>query len=527
MAQRPFWTTPEFLAGLCSGTLYAVAVPPSPLGFLGNVALVPLLLVLFHPRRLREAQPLRLRVLILSFGLTRHLLMLHWLVLLSDAASMKFRWILLPAALVLLALYLTLWDGLGLWVCARLRRRYQAQAIWWFPVVWVVVEWARGAGELGFPWLRLAMTQLDYVPMIQLAGALGELGVSWMVAVVNVLVAVSWLALRREFPALGGAVLFRAWAPVALVLVLGGTWLYGTVTATDLEDTSGRGEGLRVGIIQGDVDLADKFDPARRDSTFIPYIQLSEEAARDGARLVVWPETAIPMDITAAPRYLVRVRGLVSRSEIFLLSGFPERQVGEEGRLLRHNSSLLMDDAGVIRARYRKMHLLPFGERMPFQGFFPLLGRLDFGQAEWDPGRERTIFEVDGQRFANLICFESIFSGPSRDAVGRGAEFLVNMSNDGWFGNTLGPYQHGLMAAMRSAENRVPTVRCANNGICFFVLPSGRVVDQTRLFERTAVVRTIYPNSGGSPYTRWGDLPLGVLLALSAALLAFVGRRPR
>ena len=273
------------------------------------------------------------------------------------------------------------------------------------------------------------------------------------------------------------------------------------------------------------MDLNDKFDPARRDSTFVPYTLLSQAAASEGARLVVWPETAIPMDITRDVRYLSRIQNLVQTGGIYLFSGFPERQVTDEGRLIGYNSSLLMDDAGVVRARYRKIHLLPFGERMPFQGWLPFMGKLEFGQAEWTPGPERTILDVDGFRFGNLICFESILSKPSREAVRGGASFLVNMSNDGWFGKTLGPYQHGLMAAMRSAENRVPMVRCANNGICFFALASGRVVDQTRLFERTYIVRTIHPNPEGSPYTQWGELPLALLLAISCGFLYGICRR--
>ena len=527
MGRKPFWTTPEFLAGITSGLLVSAAGPPSPVGFLGFVALVPVLLVLFHPRRLREAEPLRLKVLILAYGLSHHLTEFYWLPLLDDAAAMKFRWLILPLSLVLLALYLTVFEGIVFWVSAWLRRRYQAQAIWWFPAIWVVVEWLKGSGELGFPWMRLAMTQLHYVPILQIAGVFGELGVSWLVAAVNVLVVVGWLAFRSEFPSLGRAVLYRWWAPVALVVVLGSTLVYGTMTMRELEHPSGSGVGLRVGVIQGNVSLADKFDPARRDSTFVPYTRLSEEAADDGARLVVWPETAIPLDVVRAPRYLMRLRDLVERKRINLLTGFPERQIRPDGKLLRYNSSLLMDDAGVMRARYRKMHLLPFGERMPFQKAIPLLGKLDFGQAEWDVGPERTIFEVDGHRFANLICFESIFSGPSRDAVRKGAEFLVNMSNDGWFGKTLGPYQHGLMAAMRSAENRVPSVRSANNGICFFVLASGKVVDQTALRTRTYIVRTLHPNSGGSAYTHWGELPLMFFLLFQVITLIFVERRPR
>jgi apolipoprotein N-acyltransferase len=357
------------------------------------------------------------------------------------------------------------------------------------------------------------------------AGVLGELGVSLLVAWLNVLVAVTGMAWRGEFPTLGRAVLHRYWGPVALAVLLASTTLYGLRTVRNLERVDPAAPSLSVAVIQGDVDLDDKWDPAERDSTFVPYTRLTELAGAQGARLAIWPETAIPMDLMRSPRYLEWVQATMQRSSAYLLTGLPERQVTPEGKVIAYNSSLLMDDTGAVRSYYRKMHLLPFGERMPLQWLIPALGRVEMGQAEWAIGPEMTVMEVDGVRFCNLICFESIFPDLGRLAVRRGAEFLVNMSNDGWFGNTLAPYQHGLMAAMRAAENRVPLVRVANNGISFFALPTGRIVQQTHLFQRTIQLRTLRPSAPVAPYTRYGDVPLFLLMAATCIFLWAVGRR--
>lgn len=528
---RRFWWSwvewPEVKAGVASGLLFALAVPPSPLGLLGWVALAPLLYVMFSPRRLRLGEPVRLRPLVLSFGLAQHLVKLHWMVLLGDASPLTFKWAM-PLLWILLAFYALLPDLLVLWVALRLRARLGAQAIWWIPGLWVLAEWLRGQGEMGFPWLGLGSTQVKVLPVLQIAGIFGELGVTLLVVWVNVLIVVGWCSWRGEFPSIGRAVLGRWWAPSALLLLVGVTLAHGvaTVRALDADFQRRRDEGrvLPVGAVQANVDLEDKWNRARRDSTFVPYTRGTLAVADRGARLVVWAETAITFDLTMGSPYAVSVRELARSADVFVYAGFVEKQVDDEGRLQAYNSSLLLGDEGEILARYQKMHLLPFGERMPFQALIPALGRLDFGQAEWSRGPEQTIFEVDGHRFAGMICFESIFARLGRSAVLRGAGFLVNITNDGWFGDTILPHQHAWMAVLRAAENRVPMVRVANNGVSFAVHPTGRVEHHTGLFTRENFVAEVTPRPGGSFYTRWGDLPLFVLIALGYVVLLVVGR---
>ena len=514
----------EFRIGALSGLLYAAATPPSPLGFLGYFALTPLLILLFDPEQLRHSVRPRIGMLALGHGLVRYMIQLHWLMLLGEASPLSFRWAL-PFMLVLLALYMTLADFILLWLLMKIRDWVGAQAIWFFPGLWILLEWSRALGDMGFPWLRLATTQLSYVPMLQLAGLFGELGVSLFVAWINVFFALSWQGFRGAFPTLGRATLSRWWAPAALVLFLFGNYGYGLWTISQLEAEVGGDEPeLSVGVVQANVSLMDKWNPAKRDSTFVPYTQLTRRVASQGARLVVWPETAIPLDIARSAAYLELIRELVRDNEIYLLAGFPEHVVTDTGLLDGHNSSFLMDDAGVIRDRYRKMHLLAFGERMPFQDLIPLISKLDFGQAEWTPGPTQTVFDIDGHRFGVMICFESIFPNLAREAVRNGAGFLVNITNDGWFGDTVLPHQHAWMAVMRAAEHRVPLVRCANNGVSFWVDATGRVHDTTEVFERRSFTATLRPRPGGSPYTRYGDAGLFLLVGLGFVYLVVVRR---
>jgi apolipoprotein N-acyltransferase len=516
-----WWETPEFLAGSLSGLLLAAAVPPSPLGPLGFVALVPMLRMLFDSERIRTGAPLRLRTLILSFGLTQHLIKLHWLMLLGAASPLTFKWAM-PLLLILLAFYATIPDAIVLWVLSILRKRREEQAIWWVPGLWIAAEWFRGVGEMGFPWLTLASTQLQTPVLVQLAAQLGELGVSLIVVWVNVLVTLTWMGFRGGFPRLGTVVLSRWWAPVTLVLLMAGVLVQGVSAMREVRESSANLPSLSVGVIQANVDLLDKWDPAKRDSTFVPYTELTRRVAAEGARLVIWPETAIPFDLPRRPNYYAWVRDTVQESGVFLYMGYVERQVDEEGRLDSYNSTLLMGDDGSILEHYRKMHLLPLGERMPFQSILPALGRIDFGQAEWTPGRERTVFDVDGHRFSALICFESIFSRFARASVQRGAGMLVNVTNDGWFGKTVLPEQHAWMSVLRAVENRVPLVRVANNGVSFVVRPDGRVEHKTPLFERAVFVTEVTPRPGGSFYSRNGDRTIFGLIAIGMVFLLAV-----
>lgn len=521
---RSLLKSPEVRAGALSGLLMALSAPPLPLGFLGYVALVPMLLLLFEPGRIRERWEPRIGILALSFGLVRYGLSLHWLMLLGEASPLSFRWAM-PFILLVLVLYLTLGDWLFLWILARLRAVVGGQAIWWVPGLFVLLEWARALGDLGFPWLRLASSQLQYIPMFQIAGILGELGVSLLVIWINVLIVISWQSFRSGFPGLGHAVISRWWAPTTLFLLVSFNLLYGFAMVERLEAPDDVGANtLEVGVVQGNVDLMDKWNRSKRDSTFVPYTRLTRRLASEGARLVIWPETAVPLDLPRSAKYLPVVRELARETGTHLYLGFPEQVVTEAGELDSYNSSLQMDDAGVIRDRYRKMRLLSFGERMPFQDILPFLGKWDLGQAEWSVGPTQTIFEVDGFRFAGLICFESIFSNVARRAVFDGAGFLVNITNDGWFGDTILPHQHAWMAVMRAAENRVPLVRCANNGVSFWVEPTGRVHDTTELFTRASFLASIRPQPGGSIYTRYGDTPLFLLLALGFGLLLVIRR---
>lgn len=495
-----------------------------------------------------------------SFGLAHQASLLHWLFLLGPDATITVKG-LAPLSAALAILYCAAFYALGGWAFGRARRHLGATAaVLLLPVLWTAMEAARGVGEMGFPWCLTGAAWIR-TPLLPLAAASGEigLGAATAAAALALLAAVDG---RRREPLLPGAGLRWRWAAAGLAvglwaaLAAGAAWRAapaapgagtGAATAASAAAAIAGGAGgvvapaaadavperspLRVAAIQANVSLADKWDDAKIDSTTIPYDRLSRQAAAAGAELAVWAETAVPNYLIFEEELLSWVRKLALETKLFLFVGYPHARLMPGAREpLRFNGAGLFGPDGRLHDFYAKAHLLPFGERMPFQSLLPFLGKLDVGQAEWSEGAPPAPIVVATSRgeyrFAPLICFESIFPGLARQAVRRGSEMLVNITNDGWFGRTAGPRQHAELARLRAAECGVPLVRCANNGISFVVDERGRLLAWAGLQQRAVVLADVAPGRGGTPFVRFGAWPLAAILLLWT-VGALVLARPR
>ncbi len=463
------------------------------------------------------------------FGLAHQATLLHWLFLLGPEAPIASR-VLVPVAAGAAIVYASLFYLLFGWLIGRVTRFYGPYAaLLAAPVLWTLIEALRTAGELGFPWCLSGMAFLQ-TPLYTLAAGGGELALGAGAAFVA--------ALLTPLPALAtGSGVGRDGRVVPTVTAL---FLACLVSWGSLALMSGRDGGevaasgtIRVAAVQADVALRDKWAEGRLDSTMVPYTALTATAVRAGAELVIWAETAVPAYLMYKPRLLSWVRTVADTNDVFLYTGFPDANLDAEGCQLRTNASGLFDPAGKLRDRYGKHHLLPFGERMPFQSVMPWLGEVDLGQAEWEQGALPAPMDVrlgNGRvlRLGGLICYESIFPSLARHAVRAGADVLVNITNDGWFGRTAGPVQHAEMARMRAAECGVPLIRCANNGISFITDDGGAVRRRAGLGERAVVIDDVSPGRRGTRYLRHGAWPLfcALLIWTVAAMLITTRWKP-
>lgn len=506
------------LQAFVAGIVVTLGLPPVP----GTGLLVPVGLAGLYLALHTSARPGRT---LWIFALAHQTTLLHWLFFLIPAKTIPTR-ALVPIQAIAAILYATAFYALLGWLWGLLRRRvgpYPALLV--LPVLWTGMEALRAQGEMAFPWCLSGCAVLG-TPLMPLLAASGEIGLSAMMAFLAAGGALVWVWKRRDEAARPAALL--GLAGVALLVL-------GLEIGAHLEPQPAAGPAavrstpLRVSAVQADVSLEDKWQAALIDSSRTPYRELTMEAARQGAEMVVWAETAVPAYIRHDHAQINWLRGVIREAGVALFTGFPDAQRGPDGSLLRYNGSGLFNAQGRLRDRYAKHHLLPIGEAMPFTRYFPALARLDVGQAEWTPGPppEAIVLETDAGAFpfSVLICFESILAGQARDSVRRGSRCLMVLTNDGWFGQTAGPRQHSALSRLRAAECRVPVVRCANNGISFISDAEGNLLAELGLGLRGQILADIAPGSGATAYVRWGAWPLfWALLVWSAAVLV-AGRR--
>jgi len=504
----PVVTRRPLTGALASGVLLALAFPchpENPVAFLYGgpwawIALTPVLFALAHVDRLRGAFGLGFLA-----GFVFHLMSLYWIGNTQGGGAAVIAGAILGAA------WLSLFTGVFATSQALLLRRFGQDAILAAPVLWISMEYLMSMGDLGFPWLLLAHSQSGFPILLQHATVTGAYGVSFTMVLTSTLVAVAILrGLARGW--------LLAAAAVPTVVALNGMLSMQPEGPAD----------VRVAIIQNNMGL-EKWRAGGLEASFASLGGLSRQASTEGAEpdLIVWPETAVPCNLGWRPDCRQRVRELSEELDTPILTGGPDTDAETHEP---YNGAFLFQPHTPDVPSYAKMHLVPFGERTPWRDSLPLLRDIDWsvltgdlGPAEFARGTRRTLFPVSAQgdsaRFALLICFESVFPDLVRRSVDAGADFLVIITNDSWFGATAGPLQHVDIAVLRAVENRTAIARCATNGISLFIDRFGRTRMQTDLGTAAVRVSDIARRQSSTFYTRHGDLFAGANLILSLLML--------
>jgi apolipoprotein N-acyltransferase len=479
---------PVLLAAL-SGGLLILSFPAPDLGWLTFVALVPLL------SAIRGRTPVRAFYLGTLAGLLFYLISVSW-VTHSMTAYGGVPFALSALALLVLAAYLALYLGVF-----AMGATWMASGSWLLDLLvpsalWVGLEYLRTYALTGFPWILLGYTQYRNSWLLPVASVAGVYGLSFIVVLINVaLTQVVGGAPAR----LRGIVLTGA---VALTLVWSSRLLLPTSVPIGLEQTLG------VAIVQGNIDQGLKWDPAMQAATMEQYRRLSLEAAKDTPALIVWPETAVPFFLRYEPALLGRVLDIAAETGSYLLVGSPDAEppAAADGGTRYRNSAFLISPQRELLSRYDKMHMVPFGEYVPLKSVLFFVHKLAYGIGDFEAGRTYTVFDTPGGRFSATICYEAIFPDQVRRYVQEGAEFLVNITNDAWFGRSAAPAQHLAMAVLRAVENRRYLVRAANTGISAIVDPNGRILRASDIFVPTVITDQIRMERMHTFYTRYGDL---------------------
>jgi len=488
------------LGALASGVLLALAFPRPSLYVLAWFGLLPLL-------RWGEERPFRNGWLagFVFFGTV-----LYWLNIVMTTYG-RLQPILSVAAYLMLVAYLALYWGGAFWGSCQLRTRLGLSHAVWLPLIWTALEFLRGHLLSGFPWALLGYSQQPFSFLLQSADLFGVYGLSFLLVLANASLA------ALSDPRLSRRARFTA-AAVTTVLVVGAVG-YG---AGKLAQDQGPHDPLQIGLAQGNIDQAVKWDPAFQKATLERYRRLTEMAADEGADLVVWPESATPFYFQEAGPPQAEVRSIARNLQGFLLFGSPA-YLRNEGAVNYLNSAFLLNEQAEILGRSDKVHLVPFGEYVPLKWLLPFVDKLVTGIGDFSPGTVEPLV-MNGHRLGVLVCYEAIFPELARAYVNSGSDLLINITNDAWFGRSSAPYQHLEMAAVRAVENRIWIARAANTGVSALISPLGEVSQQTPLFKDALLIGEVSVGAGTSLYRLVGDL-LPLLCLATVALLGLVAWR--
>jgi apolipoprotein N-acyltransferase len=487
---------------LLGGALTALSFPKFELSFLAWISLIPFLFAL------QGRKPGAAFAIGLAAGAAFYAILLYWIPDVPAHYGNMSKGFSLSVYLILI-LFLGLFWGLFAAVYAVANRSFPKRAWLLVPAVWVASEFVLGHVLTGFPWGLLGTSQYRDLPLIQIAAVTGVYGVSFAL----VLFQASFVhsirhAVRGPF--------------FAGLIVLSGLHLAGTLT---IKDTPRGPDALTVGVIQGDVppDLDGRTltEPDLRD-LLERHLELSRRARDQGAGLVLWPELSVPLCFSCPDQPYASlaeaVRRFVAESGISLVVGSAET-AGPPEHPSEFNAAVCLNPDG-SRSEYDKMHLVPFGEYVPYPGLFGFVDRLTSAVGGLTPGRRIVLHRYRGIPFGTPICYEIVFPGLVRRFTREGAALLGTITNDGWYGTSAALRQHFAQAVLRAVENRRFLLRAATTGISGIIDPYGRILARSEPETRAVLVGSIVPSTRLSFYARRGDL--FAVLCLTIAVLSLI-----
>lgn len=517
----------EFFPAAFTGFLLTMSFPETSMAWLSWVALLPLFISIIpmDGKRAFHAG--------LVTGLCHFLSLIYWIVPTISTYGQLPLYLALPI-LFLLALYLALYPA---FFCLGVKFLDAAPLL--APLtgalLWVSLEYLRAGLFTGFPWGLLGYSQYMNLTLIQIADVTGVYGISFLIVLTNGGAAVLFCMIKslafkkkkhensgtsigfamKKKPSFKERSLDRQsceWKPIVfwgicLAVLFQAVFFYGGKRLEEIALQGEASEKIRVAIIQGNIRQAMKWDAEHKLDTVKKYCDFSLDAALDGPELIIWPETALPFYYNWDMPLSNEVDACIRKAGTTFLIGSPAFTPCGKETYLFFNRAYMINRFGIVTGWYDKRHLVPFGEYVPLGKYLFFLGKIIAQAGDFSPGpRDVLPLKFRTSSAGILICFELIFPGLARDVVNNGAEILVTMTNDAWFGCTSAPLQHFSMAVFRAIENRRSVARAANTGISGFINPAGEIMDMTALYKETNLTVSLPCFKIETFYTRRGDL---------------------
>ena len=374
----------------------------------------------------------------------------------------------------------------------------------------------------GFPWSLPAYSQGAFLPFFQWVDVTGVYGLNILIYLVNGLLAEMIMVLTKGKEK--DHLLNRFLILVLFVMIsfFGSYW-----QQRKMEDESNRGETVQIALIQGNIGQELKWNPRKALKHLHQYLSLSDRAIADGADLVIWPETAFPYTVDLS---LLSIRQILDRDNFpipIIFGAVGERPGIIEEEPVIYNSAFLVDRDVRIRQVYHKQHLVPFGEYVPMKRWLTFARRLTTAVGDFTPGDKFTLFETGALQMGTLICYEDIFPDLARGFVRHGANLLINITNDAWYGNSSAQYQHLVFSQFRALENRRPLLRATNTGMTAFIDSRGEVLHRLSPFTEDILLKGVAVEERKTLYTKLGDFVgwFSVIFSVAVLTLSLFKRR--
>jgi apolipoprotein N-acyltransferase len=498
----------HYFISFALGAISALAFAPTYLFILAIVGFSGLFLLMD-----RELKNSELFWLGWCFGFGQFLIGLYWISISLLVDVVKFGW-LIPFAISLIPAAIGVYTGLVVLLTGKIStyfKLHRIQKILVFSLLWILFEYLRSILFSGFPWNLLGYTLVVSENISQIASVVGIYGLSLLAIVTFMLPAIlfdvcgSKLKLttwKWNFHIVGGFGIFLLIVSIWGALRIDG----GSSGVVKKEDT-----GVNIRIVQPSIEQRNKWDPQYKYESFMKNIKLSKSKSLvfggvDEIDYLIWSESAIPYLLNKNAAELLGVIRDGVPDGAFLVSGALRAVVDKRGVMTKvFNSIFVIDDTGDVVDFYDKRHLVPFGEYIPFQKYIPFISTITDGAEGFSSGKTARTIKVkdDLASFGPLICYEVIFPNLMQGGVSR-PDFLLNLTNDAWFGRSSGPYQHLAMARVRAIEYGLPLVRAANSGVSALIDPYGRIVKEIGLNEVGVLDVKLMDKLEATIYDRFG-----------------------
>ncbi len=408
------------------------------------------------------------------FGVVQFLGILYWILVIKELHPFQTTaWILLA---LILSFYFVFWSGLYSFL--KIRKKHP---LLWAPFGWVAIEYLRTqVPKLGFPWGQIGYSQASIPSLLHLTTYTGIYGITFIIIGFNAILfndlQTFWRKQKESLSLLSKLNFFKN--SLVGLIGIGMIYLWGR---TAIQQTSTVRVG-KVAVLQPDINQYAKDTPSFEAHILKDLQQLTNRAKRKNPQLIVWPESILPEYLLWNKVELNQVVSLIRNSKIPTLVGcLDARRQGMH--FLSFNSAIGFTGQGRVQGVYHKIHLVPYGEYIPFKHFLSFLGPVVTHFGSFDSGNHFSVFKARGFTYTPIICFESAFPALTRQAVLQGAQAIVNISDDSWYGKTAAAYQNALIAVVRSAEDGKPLLRAANSGICMVTNPFGKILVWSPLWK--------------------------------------------